>query len=151
MKRVIPFIIFIMLGFLQSCTQYGGRIGDLFGIWSLEEATLNNEPHSFGGRGITMSFQNKIIKTEFLYEDIYSSMSNYGNFVHDGDELILTYLTGDGAYNDGYNQSSPTWLGFPATDKPIILKVLKLTHSKMILQYTTDAGDVYVYSFFKLA
>ncbi len=155
MKR-LSIIILAVFSIFCSCTQHDGNIGHLFGTWVMESRTLNGQEVPFDGRGITFRFQNKILLTQILYADPFESDSNYGNFKHEGDELILTYMVyheDDPSFNpinQGYNHQPPTWLGFPYTDQPIVLKFLTLTGKKMTLEYVTDTGDVYIYKLAKV-
>lgn len=156
MKRIVPIIIFLTF-LLGSCTQHDGDIGYLFGVWAMESRTLNGEPAPLEGRGVTFSFQNKVLLTQYLYTDPFDQTGNYGNFWHEGNELILKYMIkydddpSHSPINDGYNHQPPTWLGFPYTDQPIVLKILTLTRKSMVLQYTDDEGNVFVYSLGKVS
>lgn len=155
MKRLIPIII-SLTALLCSCTQHDGNIGYLFGVWVMESRTLNGEPVPIDGRGIVFKFQNKILLTEYLYENPYEQTASYGNFKHEDNELILNYLIkydddpNHSPINGGTNHQPPTWLGFPYTDQPIVLKFLTLTRKEMVLQYTDNEGNVYVYSLGKV-
>lgn len=52
----------LMTLLLQDCTQNDGYIGSIFGIWILDEMTIDGKPSELNVQDYTWRFQNNIVQ-----------------------------------------------------------------------------------------
>lgn len=137
---IIVFVGLLCL-LMGACTQYKGRIGDLFGSWVLREMTIDGaSADALQYENTYWSFQNSIIHVvrEEPGLHVYGA---YGSFVHTGDELIFDFAIDDIFY-------VPEWLGFPADGK-VTLNIAKLDSHWLEAVYIAPDGKNYHYKFEK--
>lgn len=126
-----------------SCTHNNGNIGDWFGEWQLKAIEINGTDDSEYQGNILWKFQSDII--EMISVTGHTETEHFGTWSADDNELTLNFTHHDDnnpAGSDRYSPPSITQI--PAA--VVSMKIVKLSSSELILQYSTDSSNLIVYT-----
>ncbi len=128
-------IAVVMLASTAGCTRNNGDIGDWFGTWRVETITIDGEPDvDYAPPYMIWKFQSSIMQI-LVPDDYYHS---------------ATTATGSWHEEDGRLYIDFTWdLGTPGAISHLPpkceLTILKLSGSRIELQYDSTDGKTYIY------
>lgn len=142
--RILAFIIASVAA--AACTQNDGRIGTLFGSWSLTEMTCDGKqvPIPEGATGSTVSFQGEVAIFRLLYGPDYSDNSTC-TWTKTEDTVVFNFNHSSGDAPGTGHYAPPSWLGF--SEKTITIHITELNDSHFCFGYTSSNGQVYTYKF----
>lgn len=124
-----------MLAATAGCTRNNGDIGDWFGTWRVESITVDGEPDgAYAPPYMIWKFQSSIIQIMVPDDAEHSAPSATGSWHEESGKLYLDF----------------TWdLGTPGDishlPQKCELTILKLSGSKIELQYNSPDGKTYIY------
>ncbi len=131
---------------LCGCTQYNGYIGPIFGSWSLVAMSEDGIPIEPGEETV-FSFQNEIVRVVGYVDPPYTTVTKFGNFIHNDNVLTLKFQS-EPTPSGSYMYMAPDWLYFPKNENIITFEVQSLKGSEMVLRLESDEKTL-VYSFKK--
>lgn len=85
------YLLFILLLIATSCVHNNGNIGPLMGRWQLQ--TFSDSSIDTTVNNLFLSFQGEV--TEIRQINNYTESVVYGNFIQDGDHLLLYFSLGE--------------------------------------------------------
>lgn len=141
-------VALLLLGGLAACTQNDKVIGDRFGMWKVNEITINGETDTDYHHNMFWSFQANVICMKLASENPYTAVysSTYGGCTKKGDKLILDYRNTDSSHPE---EGDPYYSPLPQSHLPsnceITLDIIHLSGSSMELKYDAEDGAVIVY------
>ena len=125
-----------------GCTQNNGHIGVNFGMWKLEELTINGEPDTAYLDNVVWKFHSSILSMVRI-SDHHEVFECYGTWSESDDnkQMFLNFT---------YHDNGGTWKYVPLSETHLpeglsILDILSRSHGEMHLRYTTDDGTCYEY------
>ncbi len=140
MKHRILICLFPLL--FWGCTQNNGHIGVNFGMWKLEELTIDGEPDADYPDNVVWKFQSSILAMVRI-SDHHEVFECYGTWSEsdNGKQLYLDF---------SYHDNSGTWKYVPLSETYLpeglsTLDILSRSKSKMHLRYIDPDGTSYEY------
>lgn len=136
--RRIRYTLYIIVLFisLSGCTRNDGDIGDWFGTWRVDDITIDGAVDTdYAPPYMIWKFQSSLIQIMVPDDFQHTSVSCYGTWEHNGTTLTLDFSHGLGTPPD-----------FSMLEPKVQLSVLKLSRSKITLQYIDRSGRSIVYS-----
>lgn len=144
-KIYLAFMPMLML-VLNSCTSNNGDIGDLFGMWRVENIEVHGQDVDLTQGGVllyTIGFQNS---TMVIFENLEHQQTHQtiASWARKDDTLIFNF---DNTQANGNNNvfTPPAIFGFKYGEQ-CHLKILKETNNRLELKYDSPEGDIYIYS-----
>lgn len=149
MKKIALGILAVIVAGIvwTACTQNNGRIGTLFGSWSLEEMTCDGTivPLPDGAAGATVSFQGGGAVFQLLYGPDYCENSTCTWTRLDNSIVFDFNHTAGGSEPGTGHLAPPAWLRFSALTETI--HIIELNGSHFYFGRTGNDGLVYTYKF----
>lgn len=134
---------------MMACTHNDGDIGDLYGVWCLEQVTVDGIPadmHAGGLVLVTLSFQNAIleINTTYPHNELHTCLANWQR---DGQTLIFDFDNSDASGNTArYTPPAILGMGYGEICRQ---QITSLDGKEMALRYTNSKGEEYQYLYKK--
>ena len=141
-------IALVLLGLLAGCTQNDEWIGNRFGQWKLTEITIDGEPDASYQGNVFWAFQTGIIQMKRMRDNgagLPGVTESFGGCREEGNTLILDYRNTDSEHFDDLQYYSPLPEMLMPDNSVITLKILTLTGSRMVVEYTDADGREIVY------
>ena len=141
--KILPVLFLCLLAtLLGGCTQNNGRIGPNFGLWKLEELTIDGAPDPAYADNVVWKFHSSILAMTRVM-DHHERFECYGTWSEsdDGRWLLLDFSYHDDGGTNRYVPLGETHL--PAGGS--VLEILSRSRGEMRLRYTSPDGTVYEY------
>ncbi len=139
MNRAIKILtIIITIVAFNSCTQNNGNIGDLFGLWHIDELIDDNQSSDEYQDNLFLAFQSEVTTLTEVY-DYNQSDIKYGSWSREGDALYLIF-------------DEPAYVPFAVSGFSVGTNectIIELNSSSLILEHQSNDGKHYHYTLSK--
>lgn len=151
MKCLSRIIVFITLMFASiNCTN-NGNIGFLYGLWLLEDFTIDGVEADIEVSHYNWRFQSNIIQIDEVIEETGHYVESFGTWKMIGNdellELNFTHVDSETS-SDSPAYNPPFALGIPPRSITI-MRIIAHTDSRMTLSFVNAEGETLVYKFKK--
>lgn len=138
-----------MLVTLGAC-QNDGHIGWIFGVWRVEEYTVDGvrQEDPLIGK-TTLAFQNNVVEVVVIHDEYQTSTELFGSWEKTDKEMTFDFTHGDDRYKPGTGvYAAPWWLGM-SSDESMVMAMSNQSGDRFTLTWNTQDGKTNVYKFRK--